>query len=67
MKNVSAKWYDFGLLLGIGFNELEAWEAQHRGDANKCWNKVSDSLNYALAHALRVNNVLLGVNLLIRC
>ena len=40
IKNVSARWYEFGLLLGVGFNELEVWEAQHRGDANKCWNKV---------------------------
>ena len=42
MKNVSASWYDFGLLLGIGLNELEGWKSQHRGNANKCWNKVSN-------------------------
>ena len=42
MDNVSAKWYDFGMTLGIKLNQLDAWDAQHRGDANKCWNKVMD-------------------------
>ena len=36
------KWYDFGLLLGIGFNELDAWKIQYQGDATICWNKVMD-------------------------
>ena len=43
VKRVSAKWYDFGMLLGVGLNELDAWEIQYRADATRCWNKVMDN------------------------
>lgn len=39
---VSAKWKDFGLLLGLSPNQLSAWERQFRGNANKCWTKVME-------------------------
>ena len=55
MKNVSASWYNFGLLLGIGLNELETWDTKHR-DAAMCWNKAS---NCALNQELIVIKVLL--------
>lgn len=42
VEEVSAKWNDFGLLLGFGLNQLDAWEAQYHGNANRCWNKVMD-------------------------
>lgn len=42
VNEVSANWHDFGLLLGVGLNQLDAWELQYRGDASKCWNKVMD-------------------------
>ena len=47
MKNVSASWYNFGLLLGIGLNELKTWDANHR-DAAICWNEVSNVLSGVL-------------------
>ena len=42
MKEVGANWYDFGMILGVGLNQLDAWDAQYRGDARKCWNKVME-------------------------
>ena len=40
VKKVSAKWYEFGMFLGTGLNELDAWRIQYQGDAGICWNKV---------------------------
>lgn len=37
---VSASWKEFGVILGLGTNQLEKWEAQYRGDANMCWARV---------------------------
>ena len=39
---VSAKWHDVGMLLGLSLNQLDAWDAEYRGNANKCWNRVID-------------------------
>lgn len=41
-KEVSANWFDFGLILGIKRKQLDAWDAQYRGDASKCWNRVME-------------------------
>ena len=43
IKKVSARWYEFGLLLGADFNELDSWESQYRGDADMCWIRVIDN------------------------
>lgn len=37
---VSAKWKNFGVLLGITQNQLDVWEKQYCGNANMCWTKV---------------------------
>ena len=42
IKKVSARWYEFGLLLRVDYNELDAWESQYRGNAKKCWIRVID-------------------------
>ena len=42
MDNVSAKWYGFGLTLGLKLNQLDAWKTQYQGDAAICWNKVME-------------------------
>ena len=44
MDNVSAKWYEFGMTLGLKLNKLDAWKTQYQGDAAICWNKVCGSL-----------------------
>ena len=36
------KWKDFGLLLGMTLNDLEALEREHRGKAKDIWNQVMD-------------------------
>ena len=41
--NVSAKWYEFGMILGLKLNQLDAWKTQYQGDAAICWNKVCGS------------------------
>ena len=40
MNRVSAKWYNFGMLLGLDLNQLDGWEAEYRGNASRCWNRV---------------------------
>ena len=40
VKKVSSKWIEFGLALGLENNELEAWEADLRGQTERCWRKV---------------------------
>ena len=37
---VSSKWMKFGMIVGLGMNQLEAWERQFLMDANRCWLKV---------------------------
>ena len=39
-RKVSAKWRDFGELLGLEHNELEAWSKQYQQDADVCWGCV---------------------------
>ena len=39
---VSAQWYNFGMLLGFSLNQLDGWEAEYRGNASRCWNRVMD-------------------------
>jgi hypothetical protein len=39
---VSASWKNFGMILGLGRNQLEKWEDQYRGDANMCWARVME-------------------------
>ena len=39
---VSAKWRQFGTLLGISMNLLSSWDKQHRGNANVCFTKVME-------------------------
>ena len=36
----SAKWSDFGLFLGLPLNQLDAFDAQFRGNAAECWKHV---------------------------
>ena len=40
MKKVSSKWREFGIVLGPGMNELDAWDAELRGQTERCWQKV---------------------------
>ena len=40
MNRVSARWREFGILLDISMNQLDAWEEQHRGIASSCWSRV---------------------------
>ena len=42
VSQVSAKWKDFGLLLNVTLNDLEALEQEHRGNAKNIWNRVMD-------------------------
>ena len=42
VNEVSADWHDFGLLLGLKLKQLDAWDAQYRGDVRMCWNKVME-------------------------
>ena len=44
VKWVSARWYDFGMLLGLELNQLDVWRIQYQGDTAICWNKVHDSI-----------------------
>lgn len=37
---VSHKWQEFGLLLGVTMNNLNAWESEHRRNAATCWGEV---------------------------
>ena len=39
---VSANWRDFGLILGLAVEQLDAWEEQYRGDAAMCWARVME-------------------------
>ena len=39
-QKVSARWQDFGILLGLESNQLEIW--RHECKVNKCWIKVMD-------------------------
>ena len=40
VKEVSARWRDIGLLLGINMNQLQALDDKHRGNAKNIWNEV---------------------------
>ena len=31
-----------GMLLGLSLNQLDAWDAEYRGNASRCWNRVMD-------------------------
>lgn len=37
---VSAKWINFGVRVGLNMNTLEAWEEQFNRNHSKCWLKV---------------------------
>lgn len=37
---VSAKWREFGAVLGVSEKNLDAWEEQYSKKAHKCWQKV---------------------------
>ena len=39
---VSAKWYEFGMLLGFKLNQLDAWDTEYLKNASRCWNRVMD-------------------------
>ena len=40
---VSESWRSqFGMLLRLTINQLNVWEDQYRGDANKCWDRVME-------------------------
>ena len=43
VREVSASWYDFGMILGFSFNELDSWNSEYQGNTHKCWNKVMES------------------------
>ena len=40
VKQVSAKWKRFGVILGVTSNDLDALEEQYRGKAESCWREV---------------------------
>lgn len=42
MDKVSAKRRDFGILLGLTTNQLDAWDEKDRGDAHRIWNRVME-------------------------
>ena len=42
VSEVSVKWKEFGLRLGMTLNDLEALEREYRGNAKDIWNKVMD-------------------------
>ena len=42
VNEVGAKWYDFGMLLGLNLSQLNSWNVQYQADASKCWNTVID-------------------------
>ena len=37
---MSAKWWTFGIRVGITMNQLEGWERQFHEDSRRCWQKV---------------------------
>ena len=39
---VSAKWREFGILLGLTTNQLDAYEQQNRGCVDTIWNRVME-------------------------
>ena len=39
---VSAKWRDFGILLGLDVNQLDGFDSQYRGNPTSCWNRVME-------------------------
>ena len=43
VREVSASWDDFGMILGFSFNELDSWKSEYQGNTRKCWNKVMES------------------------
>ena len=44
VEQVSSKWREIGLAIGITNNTLCAWEDQYRGNADLCWTRVMDHL-----------------------
>ena len=40
---VSARWMEFGTLLGFTLNVLEGWEKEYHCNSSRCWMKVMDS------------------------
>lgn len=42
MDKVSAKWEDFGILLGLEYNQLDALKREQLGNVAGCWNRVMD-------------------------
>ena len=42
VNRVSAKWEDFGLVLGLDINQLEVWRQESLGSVSVCWNRVMD-------------------------
>ena len=40
VERVSNEWREFGRLLEIDENILDAWNVQYQGDAKYCWDKV---------------------------
>ena len=42
VNRVSAEWQGFGLLLGLGMNQLRVWRQERLGDVTMCWNLVME-------------------------
>ena len=40
VEEVSCKWLEFGLAVGVKMDRLEAWEKQYCKDASRCWLEV---------------------------